>query len=328
MKKLTKLFGIIFVLQLIEIPCQANAETKPYRIGILQMVDDLNNAVEGFKEGLKELGYVEGKDVKYDYMNARANPSKIIEYANYFLEIKKDLIFACSTPVTKILKSITKERKNNTPVVFTPVSDPVAAGIAESWNSSGNNLTGVASGVVTDVQLELMLKIKPSIKKVLVISKKGDNSSEEGLKKIITKAKELSIELVVKRPEKPSDVIADMEKIDLSTIDAIHIPPDTMVGNQIETIFGSSRKYKIPIIVHSPLMMKDGGFLYYVSDYFQLGRQAARQAHKILKEKIPPKNIPIEKPTEYYLGVNKNLLEEYQLKLPADLMTKAKLVSM
>ncbi|MBF0443539.1 MAG: ABC transporter substrate-binding protein [Oligoflexales bacterium] len=324
-----KKYGVILsIFSLLGVTQSRASGPEIYKVGILQMVDDLDFAVKGFKEGLKELGYEEGKDIIYEYRNAKAISAKILEYGSYFVESKKDLIFACSTPVTKLLMNITATRKKNIPIVFTPVSDPVAAGLAKSWDSSGNNLTGVASGVVTDSQLEIMKQINPSIKRVLVFSKKGDNSSEEGLKKIESKAKELSIDLVVERPVMSKDVIAAMERIDLGTIDAIHIPPDTMVGNQVDKIFKLSRKFKIPIIVHSMPLIHQGGFMYYVADYYQLGKQAARQANKILKEKIPPHKIPIEKPVEYFLGVNKDLLKEYKLKLPDNLAGKAKLVPM
>ena len=78
-------------------------QQKKYKIGILQMVKSLDNAVEGFKDGMKELGYIEGKNIEYEYKNANAVSGKIIEYGEYFINSNKDLIFCCSTPVTKNL---------------------------------------------------------------------------------------------------------------------------------------------------------------------------------------------------------------------------------
>ncbi len=303
-----------------------HSEQKVYKVGILQMATSLDNAVQGFKDGMKELGFVEGKNIEYDYKIANGIMDNIIKYADYFASSDKDLIFGCSTPVTVMLKKATAKTAKPIPVVFTPVSDPVAAGIAESWKSSGNNLTGISSGIVTDRQLEIMKEILPSIKRVLVVSKLGDQSSEAGLNKIIAKAKKLGIELVIERPVEAIEVLKMLDRTDFSKINAIHIPPDTMVGNQTAKIFEKTRKYKIPIIVFSEDLLKAGGFFYYVSNYYYLGKQLAGQAEKILKKGVLPRNIPIEEPKEYFLGFNLKVANEYGIKIPAKFLDKAETV--
>jgi putative ABC transport system substrate-binding protein len=300
-----------------------NSQAKVYKVGILQMATSLDSAVQGFKDGLKELGYVEGKNIEYDYKIANGITDNVIKYADYFAASDKDLIFGCSTPVATMLKKATAKSAKPIPVVFTPVSDPVAAGIVDSWKSSGNNLTGVSSGIVTDQQLQILKEIIPSIKRVLVISKQGDQSSEAGLNKIIAAAKPLGIELVIERPVEAVDVLKMLDRMDFSKIDAIHIPPDTMVGNQVEKIAEKTKQYKIPIVVFSADMLKTGGFFYYVSNYYYLGKQCAKQADKILAKGTLPRNIPIEEPKEYFYCFNVKLANEFGIKIPSAYLDKA-----
>ncbi len=300
------------------------AQEKVFKIGILQMVSDLDVAVEGFKAGMKNLGYIEGRNVVYEYVSANGVMENVLQHAEYFAASDKDLIFSCSTPVTKALKIATNKTKNPIPVVFTPVTDPVSAGIAVSLKSSGCNVTGVLSGVYTDKQLQILKEIIPRIKTVLVISKKGDGSSEAGLNAIIPVANRLHIDLIIERPVQAKDVIEIFSRHDFAKIDAIHIPPDTMVGKNVDKIFALTRKHKIPIIVHTHTMLPYGGFLSFTSDYFQLAKnQVAVQADKILRHKIHPRDIEIEEPKETYLGLNLLLADEYGIHIPSRYIDQA-----
>ena len=89
-----------------------------YKVGILQMVVDLDNAVQGFKDGMEELGFIESENIEYEYKNANAVSDKIIEYGEYFVNNDFDLIFCCSTPVTKALKNITEQLNKPIPIIF------------------------------------------------------------------------------------------------------------------------------------------------------------------------------------------------------------------
>lgn len=322
---LIKIILIILIIAALSITT-VYSQTKKYNVGILQMATSLDNAVQGFKDGMKELGYIEGKNVEYDYKIANGIMENVVKYADYFANSDKDLIFGCSTPVTTILKKATAKSAKPVPVVFTPVSDPVSAGIADSWKSSGCNLTGVSSGIVTDRQLEILKEIIPSIKTVLVISKMGDQSSEAGLNKIISKAKQLGIKLVIERPVEAIDILKMLDRTDFTKINAIHIPPDTMAGNQTDKIYEKTKKYKIPIIVFSADLLKAGGFFYYVSNYYYLGKQVAKQADKILKKGFLPQNIPIEEPAEYFLGFNLKIANEFGIKIPEKFLNNAETV--
>lgn len=296
---------------------------KVYKIGILQNVKDLDKAVDGFKDGMKALGYEEGKNIEYEYQIAEAVPANMSKFAEQFIAAKKDLIFACSTPVAKVLKEYTAASTDKIPVVFTPVSDPVVAGLVSSKKSSGNNLTGVASGVVTDKQLEMLLDMVPKIKRVLVISKKGDPSSEAGLNLIISAARRLGVELIVERPIDEANLMTIIKNTNFSKIGAIHIPPDTMVGKHVKTLYEAGKKYRIPIIVHSPLLLKDGGFLSYVSDYYKLGKQVAVQADKILKGAFPSQ-LQVEDPDRYDLAINLDVAKELGIAVPAKYKSQAR----
>ncbi|MBF0360561.1 MAG: ABC transporter substrate-binding protein [Oligoflexia bacterium] len=304
-------------------------------VGILQMVDSMESAVTGFKDGMKELGYIEGKKITYKYYNAKGDLIKLKGLSDTLInDSELDLIFVCSTPATRALKKASEENKKSIPILFTPVSNPLSSGIVKSLKTPTENITGVSSGIVTGKQLRILKEINPNIKKVLIIAKEGDSSAEDGIndvKNTLEQAKKSKddilndIELTVKFAINKDKAQKFIEGNDFSKVDVIHIMPDTMVSELLDLIYSKTKKLNIPIIVWDPILLKKGGFLSYVSNYYLLAKnQTSKQADKILKGKKKISEIFVEEPSEYFLHLNLEAINFDKNKLPAKYKNIAK----
>lgn len=133
-----------------------NEDGKTYTIGINQLVqhDALDASREGFIEGLKEKGFEEGKNLKINYQNAQGDMAIAKTISDQFVTSNVDLIFAIATSSLQASYNSTKD----IPIVFTAVTDPIDAGVAKSWESSGTNVTGTSDMVSMEKQLELLTK--------------------------------------------------------------------------------------------------------------------------------------------------------------------------
>lgn len=174
MRKKMKLLAILSEVIMLSVlySCSNNKENSGkddeiYKIGINQIVQHsaLDSAREGFIDGLKEKGYVDGENIEIDYENAQGDVSIAQTISKQFVNNEVDMIFAISTSSAQSAYNATKE----IPIVFTAVTDPVAAGIANSFESSGNNVTGMSDMVSMTEQIALLQEIVPSIRNIGVI---------------------------------------------------------------------------------------------------------------------------------------------------------------
>ena len=182
MRKKMKLLAILSEVIMLSVlySCSNNKENSGkddeiYKIGINQIVQHsaLDSAREGFIDGLKEKGYVDGENIEIDYENAQGDVSIAQTISKQFVNNEVDMIFAISTSSAQSAYNATKE----IPIVFTAVTDPVAAGIANSFESSGNNVTGMSDMVSMTEQIALLQEIVPSIRNIGVIYNTSEANS-------------------------------------------------------------------------------------------------------------------------------------------------------
>ena len=222
-----------------------NEDGKTYTIGINQLVqhDALDASREGFIEGLKEKGFEEGKNLKINYQNAQGDMAIAKTISDQFVTSKVDLIFAIATSSLQASYNSTKD----IPIVFTAVTDPIDAGVAKSWESSGTNVTGTSDMVSMEKQLELLTKLVPDIKTIGVIYNSSEANSlaqvqelkKEAEKKNI-KVKEISVTTV-------NEINQNLTAA-LGEIDALYAPTDNTVASAYDLVGNICLSKNIPIL--------------------------------------------------------------------------------
>ena len=173
MKKNVFIFFILFII----FSCSENKENKSssnelIKIGIIQLVEHpaLDQAYQGFVDGLKEAGYEEGKNIEFDYQNAQGEQANCITIAQKFLNDKSDLILAIATPAAQAAANLIKD----IPILVTAVTDPETAKLVEKNDAPNRNVSGTSNLTPVDEQMELLKKLVPNVKTVALMY----NSSE------------------------------------------------------------------------------------------------------------------------------------------------------
>jgi putative ABC transport system substrate-binding protein len=293
-------------------------EEKVYTIGILWMNPALD-AVAGFKDGMRELGYIEGENLVYDYKNAMGSREEAKRYADEFVDKKVDLLFVGTTPGTLIAKEAT--RSTGIPVLFTIVTDPVGAGIVESIESSGNNIAGVCTITEGSKRLELLFEILPEIKRLGVIYNPRDQSPTKIVAQFREGLKEENVELVEAHIQSTDDIAAAVNSL-VGRVDAIMVPPDSTVMANLAPIINASNEHGIPVGMPNRMGVEAGGLFAISADYYELGKMVARMADKVFKG-VTPRDMPLEFPDRYVISVNLKAAQKLNITIPQSVLKRA-----
>ena len=247
-------FFAALAASLVVIPLSALAQTqsKIFRVGFLTTVvpaGTLNHAA--FRDGLREHGYIEGKNIAIEYRWIEGALERLPELAAELVRLKVDLIFAWGTPAVAAAKQAT----STIPIVFAGVGDPVAAGIVASLARPGGNITGVSnlSAGLSGKQLEILSEMVPGIKRAAVLRNPGNPVAALQLKDVETAARSLGVRLQrieFRAPEELHNVFASISKERVTGVVMLSDP--TIVG-QFRRIADLAIKYRLPSIYVNPL---------------------------------------------------------------------------
>lgn len=293
----------------------AHAERK---FGFLAFSEEVrySNAAKGIMDRLKELGFGE-PTATFIVENAGGNKAKAAELANKFTVAKVDLIFTMGTsatiPVARVIKDI--------PLVFSNVYDPVAAGIAEDWQSSGNNTTGISSGVPMAKIMDALLAFMP-IQRLAVLYAPGEKNSETQLKDLQSLQAGYAVK-IIPVPITDKKEIAEVLPVLARTVDAIYVSGSNLVGSEIATVVDIAGKAKVVTITHLDDLVEKGVLLGVTADPYQQGRQAAEKAVKILQG-AKPSALPIETMKEFELMLNLKTARAGQFQIPPTFLKMVK----
>ena len=299
------------------------AESKKVTIGIAQWGSspDYEKNIEGFKAGLQESGYTEGKNVTTLVKNADTNFYQQVQNVEFFVKNKVDLIYALTTPGALAAKSVTK----NIPIVFSIVTYPVEAGIIESLDSSGNNLTGTRNYIPPTRQYFYFEQIYPGTKNLAFVHHKGESNSDiqyRQFKELLAKRKVVVHDIAaVSLEDMRSQLESSIEKFD-----SVYSACDTLIQTGGGEIVSSlSQKYKKPNFVCTEDGVQKGALMGTLADFYQIGKISGQKAALILRG-MAPTNIITESSREDSIVVNIKTAQKLGLFVPKTLLDKAKRV--
>ena len=270
------------------------AGAQPLVIGITQIVEHpaLDAARDGFIAALEEAGFKEGEDVVYDLQNAQGDFTNAISIAQKFKDDKVDLIVAIATPTAQAALQVNQE----IPIVINAVTDPVAASLAKSWESSGNNLTGMSDAAPNKQQVELIPLFLPEAKNVGTIYNAGEANSVVQIEVAKEVCKELGLNLIEVTVSNSSEVLMAAQSL-AGRVEAIYIVTDNTVVSALESVIKVCNQEKIALIVADPSTVDKGALASYGIDYFSLGKKSGEIAIQIIKG-AKPSDIPIQTITD------------------------------
>lgn len=317
-----KVIAIALVIMLISISlaaCSGTSSDKVVKIGISQLVQHpaLDSAREGFIEALKEAGYEDGKNIKIDLQNAQGDVTNAQTIARKFVDEKVDMILAIATPAAQAAANVTKD----IPILITAVTDPVSAGLAESLEKPGGNVTGTTDMNPVAEQIKLVKDLVPGAKKVGILYNAGEINSKIQVDIAKEAAAALGLTLVEATVSNSSEVNQATQSL-MGRVDAIYVPTDNTIVSSIGAVIKVANDNKIPVIGSERGQVDAGAIATKGIDYRELGKQTGQIAVEIIKGK-KPQDIPIEGSKVVTLIINQKAAETIGLTIPKDILDKA-----
>lgn len=279
-------------------------EPKNIEIGVTQIMEHpaLDSARVGFEKALKDNGY---EDVKIDYQNAQGDFGTAQMIANSFVQSKKDLIYAISTPSAQAAYNVTKE----IPILITAVTDVKAAGLI------GENITGTSDATSIYKQLETITKILPKAKKVGIIYNTSEQNSQVQVASAKEESKKLGLEIVEVGVTNVNDMAMGLDSL-LDKVDVLYTPTDNLVVSATPLVLDKANRKNVPVVGCIEDQVAQGALITDTIDYEKLGYQTGEMALRVLKGE-DPKNMPVETLKNTQLIVNKKAAEKYGIDLRA-----------
>ncbi len=261
---------------------KSSQEGQSYTVGISQFAEhgSLDNCRKGFLEGLKEAGIEEGVNLEVLFENAQADTGTASTIADNFVSKKVDLICAIATPAAMSAYNSCMEK--DIPVVYTAISDPVAAGLADEEGNSVGNITGTSDALPVKEQLEMIRAMLPEAKKIGILYTTSETNSESTIAEYKTYAPDYGFEIV----DTGINTIADVEMAakDLTAkVDCLTNLTDNTVVSALQTVLSAANDRGIPVFGSEVEQVRNGCMASMGIDYVQLGKQTGAMAAKVLK---------------------------------------------
>jgi putative ABC transport system substrate-binding protein len=292
---------------------------KAARVGVLLFgtpATDPNLAA--FVDGLRDLGYVEGRNLALEYRSAEGRPERVRERALQVVALKPDVIVVLGGDMVPFVKDAT----STIPVVMLTSQDPVEAGVVVSFARPGGNLTGVAfvSSETAGKRLQFLKEAVPSLTRVAVLWNPDHRDPE--YRDIATAARTVGIHVQSLETKRPEDFDGAFQSAARARVEALMVVSSRFMNLNGPRIVEFASKQKIPLVSGWGPWVRGGGFLSYGPDLDVLVRRAAAQVDRILKG-ARPADLPVEQPTKFELVVNLKTARALGLTIPQSVLGRA-----
>ncbi|AHV91388.1 ABC transporter substrate binding family protein [Bordetella holmesii 30539] len=295
----------------------AMAQQKSVAVTAIVEHPALDSVRDGVKEALKQAGYDANKTLKWQYQSAQGNTGTAAQIARKFVGDKPDAIVAIATPSAQAVVAATKE----VPVVYSAVTDPVAAQLVPSMAASGTNVTGVSDLLALDKQIELIKKVVPDAKRVGMVYNPGEANSVVVVKQLQELLPKAGMTLVEAAAPRTVDVASAARSL-IGKVDVIYTNTDNNVVSAYEALVKVGNDAKIPLIASDTDSVKRGAIAALGINYHNLGLQTGKIVVRILKGEKPGA-IPSETSNKLELYVNPGAAAKQGVTLPEALVKSA-----
>lgn len=299
-----------------------DSSSKTYNLGIIQFAEhgSLDNCRKGFLKGLESEGIKEGENLKITYKNSQADTATDNQIASNFASKKLDMICAIATPSAQ--SAYNAAMKADIPVIYTAVTDPVAAELADKDGKPVGEVTGTSDKLPVEEQLKMIREMLPDAKKIGIMYTTSEANSVSAIEEYKSLVKKYDFELVEKGITTTADVSLAADDL-LSKVDCITNLTDNTVVASLPTILDKANEKKIPVFGSEIEQVKIGCLAAEGIDYIALGKQTGKMAAKVLKGEAKASEQNFETITEPGFYVNNKVAENLGITVPDDLANNA-----
>ena len=318
------LTGTGAVLLATPLAAEAQPAAKVARIGYLATnLAASPHTGEAFRQGLRDLGYVEGRNLVIEYRSADGKLERFPALAAELVALKVDVIVASGTLAALAAKQSTR----TLPIVFSPAADPVASGLVTSLERPGGNVTGlsVVAPELVGKRLELLREAVPGVTRVAVLWQSGgfgERTEKDMLKGAEVAARALGVRLLFIEARDPADFDRAFSDMTKARAGALTVLPSNMFNNERRRLVDLAAKNRLPAVYGVREYVDGGGLMSYGANLADLNRRAATYVDKILKG-AKPADLPVEQPTKFELVINLKTAKALGLTIPQSLLQRA-----
>ena len=307
-------------------PAEAQPDAKVYRIGVLEMVEAASNIANlgAFRQGLGELGYVEGQNFVIEYRSADGRPERLVDLAGELVRLNVDVIVTRGTPAALSAKQAT----GTIPIVMASSGAPAAEGIVASLARPGGNVTGfhtMAPAELGGRRLQLLKEVVPGASRVGVLWSPADIQTPLIVRETEKVARAMAVQLKSLELQ-ARDGLATFEQAFeaalMGQVDAFIGVEDTLTFTYRARILDFAAMSRLPAIYGLREFVDAGGLMSYGTDRRDLFRRSATYVHRILRG-ARPADLPVEAPTKFELAINLKTAKALGLTIPPSLLQRA-----
>lgn len=284
-------------------------------VGIVLFTANNVETVDGFKEGMAAMGWVEGDTVRYVYPKAASDARTLGENVREVLAAKPDLLFASPTPAAVACRKAAAPL--GIPVIFAPVNNPVSAGLMHNLARPEANVTGVGLAPSEGRRLQSLVSLRPGIRTVFVPYNPADVSALSSLEQLVQPSKELGVAIAAV-PMRVHDTPEDLEKLIPNDADAVFLPRDALAMSHYKAFNELAVRRRIPMSTPRLDQVEDGVLAGYGFIGREIGRQSASMAHQVLMG-TPVSDVPVETARDF-LFLNLGTAQEIGLDVPDSIL--------
>jgi ABC-type uncharacterized transport system substrate-binding protein len=320
------IFVFICLLPTVVLPAvltEAQQPTKIPRIGYLSPNSPSSNParIEAFRQGLHELGYVEGKNIVIESRNAEGKLDRLSQLAAELVRLKVDVIVTSSPAPTRAAKEATV----TIPIVFAQDGDPVASGFVASLARPGGNITGLSTLApeLSGKRLEFLKEIIPKLSRVAILGTSTQPGGTQMLREVELAAKAFGVKLQYLDVLGPKDIETAFRAAEKGRAEAVlWVVAGGVVSDHRTEILELAVKSRLPVIYSGREYVEAGGLMSYGVNITDLDRRAATYVDKILKG-TKPADLPVEQPTKFEFIINLKAAKQIGLTIPPNVLARA-----
>lgn len=310
------------------LPAFAQQQSAIHRVGVLSGRSRVAAVETGlhdaFLKGMRDLGYVEGRNVRYEWRYGGGQYADLHRLAEELVRLEVDVIVATGTSAVTPARRAT----STIPIVMAASSDPVGSGFVASLGRPGGNITGLSSIAVeaTPKRLELLAALIPGLSRVAALSNQNNRGGKAFLREMQSAAKHFDLRIVPVHAGTSEEIDAAFSLMAREKVQAVVLAPDAFFSQQRRQIVRLSAKARLPIIFPTRDFFEAGGLMTYGADIADMHRRAATYVDRILKG-AKPAELPVEQPDKFELLVNLKAAQEIGMTVPHALLMRANEVS-
>lgn len=298
----------------------AFAQDKMHNVAITAIVEHpaLDTIRQGVVEELAREGFVEGKNININFQSAQGSTATAAQIARKFVGDKADIIIPITTPSAQPVVAATR----SVPIVFSGVTDPVAAKLVKSWEPTGTNVTGISDHKPIEPQLALIQTLVPNLKAVGYVYSAGEVNSTIVLDELKAAASKVNVQVVPVAVQRSADIGTAARSLN-GKVQAIYISEDNAVVSAYEALHKAALESKIPVIAADKDTVKRGALAAYAVNQYDIGVETGKIAARILRgEKAG--TIATHSVSKMELSLNQKTAQELGISLPESVVNQAK----